>query len=146
MDAAEERRFRDFVSAPSPALMRLAYLLTGGDRHAAEDLLQSALAGTMVWEWRLGLSDGKVFYDLEGNVLPIPEKERNGSFQEAGLSPSGRWLADDPAAPAVTDMETGQTVPFPRAVAGHLIGRFVAWADSRKPGSWEPLVGHRRPS
>ncbi|WP_433248401.1 SigE family RNA polymerase sigma factor [Streptosporangium sp. CA-135522] len=47
MDAAEERRFREFVSARSPALMRLAYLLTGGDQHAAEDLLQSALARTV---------------------------------------------------------------------------------------------------
>ncbi|GIH93803.1 hypothetical protein ACFFMN_16375 [Planobispora siamensis] len=146
--------------------------------------------GTMVWEWRLDYSDGKVFYDLEGNVLPIPEKERNGSFQEAGLSPSGRWLADDPAALAVTDTETGRTVPLPRAVAGHRIMQLLAWADddhliawacelkgsdcagggfrnrlvvisrdgmsltpltgfradSRKPGSWEPLVGHRRPS
>ncbi|WP_068928272.1 SigE family RNA polymerase sigma factor [Planobispora rosea] len=51
MDAAEERRFRDFVSARSPALMRLAYLLTGGDRHAAEDLLQIALARTVA-RWR----------------------------------------------------------------------------------------------
>ncbi|MDP9849128.1 SigE family RNA polymerase sigma factor [Streptosporangium lutulentum] len=47
MDAATERRFRDFVSARSPALMRLAYLLTGGDQHAAEDLLQTALARTL---------------------------------------------------------------------------------------------------
>ncbi|WP_344915259.1 SigE family RNA polymerase sigma factor [Streptosporangium oxazolinicum] len=47
MDAAEERRFREFVSARSPALMRLAFLLTGGDQHAAEDLLQTALARTV---------------------------------------------------------------------------------------------------
>jgi DNA-directed RNA polymerase specialized sigma24 family protein len=51
VDAAEERRFREFVSARSPALMRLAYLLTGGDQHAAEDLLQTALART-VTRWR----------------------------------------------------------------------------------------------
>ncbi|MER5420730.1 SigE family RNA polymerase sigma factor [Streptosporangium roseum] len=51
MDAAEERRFREFVSARSPALMRLAYLLTGGDQHAAEDLLQTALARTVA-RWR----------------------------------------------------------------------------------------------
>ncbi|MBO3750758.1 SigE family RNA polymerase sigma factor [Streptosporangiaceae bacterium NEAU-GS5] len=44
MDAAEERRFREFVAVRSPALMGLAYLLTGGDQHAAEDLLQTALA------------------------------------------------------------------------------------------------------
>lgn len=44
MNDEEERRFRDFVAARSPALMRTATLLTGGDTHAAEDLLQTALA------------------------------------------------------------------------------------------------------
>ncbi|MEU9797219.1 SigE family RNA polymerase sigma factor [Streptomyces sparsogenes] len=44
MDDEEERRFRAFVAARSPALMRTATLLTGGDTHAAEDLLQTALA------------------------------------------------------------------------------------------------------
>lgn len=51
MDAAAERRFHDFVAARSPSLMRLAFLLTGGDRHAAEDLLQASLAKTAV-HWR----------------------------------------------------------------------------------------------
>ncbi|NKZ05544.1 SigE family RNA polymerase sigma factor [Actinomadura latina] len=46
MDAASERHFREFVETRSVALMRLAYLLAGGDQHAAEDLLQSALAKT----------------------------------------------------------------------------------------------------
>ncbi|MCP9210498.1 SigE family RNA polymerase sigma factor [Streptomyces sp. NEAU-Y11] len=44
MNDEEERRFREFVAARSPALMRTATLLTGGDTHAAEDLLQTALA------------------------------------------------------------------------------------------------------
>ncbi|MCC5574236.1 SigE family RNA polymerase sigma factor [Microtetraspora sp. AC03309] len=43
MDAADERRFREFVSEASPALMRLGFLLTGGDQHSAEDLVQTAL-------------------------------------------------------------------------------------------------------
>ncbi|MEO3828873.1 SigE family RNA polymerase sigma factor [Actinomadura sp. B10D3] len=46
MDAATERHFREFVTLRSAALMRLAYLLTGGDQHAAEDVLQIALAKT----------------------------------------------------------------------------------------------------
>ncbi|MFG2004169.1 SigE family RNA polymerase sigma factor [Spirillospora sp. NPDC048911] len=46
MDAADERHFREFVETRSAALMRLAYLLAGGDQHAAEDLLQAALAKT----------------------------------------------------------------------------------------------------
>jgi RNA polymerase sigma-70 factor (sigma-E family) len=44
VDAADEQGFREFVSARSPALMRLGYLLTGGDQHQAEDLVQAALA------------------------------------------------------------------------------------------------------
>jgi RNA polymerase sigma-70 factor (sigma-E family) len=51
MDAAAERDFRDFVEARSPALMRMAFLLTGGDQHAAEDLLQTALA-KVATRWR----------------------------------------------------------------------------------------------
>jgi RNA polymerase sigma-70 factor (sigma-E family) len=51
VDAAGERDFREFVEARSPALMRMAFLLTGGDQHAAEDLLQTALAKVAA-RWR----------------------------------------------------------------------------------------------
>ncbi|MEV0163043.1 RNA polymerase sigma-70 factor (sigma-E family) [Nonomuraea fuscirosea] len=51
MDAADEQRFREFVAARSPALIRLGFLLTGGDQHAAEDLVQTALA-KLVTRWR----------------------------------------------------------------------------------------------
>ena len=43
MDAQAQDSFRDFVTNRSPALLKLAVLLSGGDRHAAEDLLQNAL-------------------------------------------------------------------------------------------------------
>ncbi|MEU7580690.1 SigE family RNA polymerase sigma factor [Streptomyces sp. NPDC041068] len=43
MDAEGETRFREFVETRSSALLKTAVLLSGGDRHAAEDLLQSAL-------------------------------------------------------------------------------------------------------
>lgn len=42
MDHEARRQFTEFVTARTPSLMRLAYVLTG-DRHGAEDLLQSAL-------------------------------------------------------------------------------------------------------
>lgn len=51
MDAAAERDIREFVTARSPALMRLAFLLTGGDQQSAEDLLQIALVKTAA-RWR----------------------------------------------------------------------------------------------
>ena len=41
---ANESEFSAFVSARSSALYRTAYFLTGGDRHAAQDLVQDALA------------------------------------------------------------------------------------------------------
>ncbi|GAA4622321.1 SigE family RNA polymerase sigma factor [Actinoallomurus vinaceus] len=45
MNAEARRQFTEFVAARTPSLLRLAYVLTG-DRHAAEDLLQSALTKT----------------------------------------------------------------------------------------------------
>ncbi|NGN66664.1 SigE family RNA polymerase sigma factor [Streptomyces sp. A7024] len=43
MDAADQESFHDFVAARWGSLLRLAILLTGGDRHEAEDLVQAAL-------------------------------------------------------------------------------------------------------
>ncbi|TPQ16175.1 SigE family RNA polymerase sigma factor [Streptomyces sporangiiformans] len=43
MDAQGQERFREFVENRSSALLKTAVLLSGGDRHAAEDLLQNAL-------------------------------------------------------------------------------------------------------
>jgi RNA polymerase sigma-70 factor (sigma-E family) len=50
VDEDERARLAEFVASRTPALMRVAYLLTG-DRGAAEDLLQSALAKTIP-KWR----------------------------------------------------------------------------------------------
>jgi RNA polymerase sigma-70 factor (sigma-E family) len=44
--------FREFVAARERSLMRSAYVLTG-DRHLAEDLLQSALAKVASRWWRI---------------------------------------------------------------------------------------------
>jgi RNA polymerase sigma-70 factor (sigma-E family) len=43
MDAEGQRSFQEFVAGRSSALLKTAVLLSGGDRHAAEDLLQNAL-------------------------------------------------------------------------------------------------------
>ena len=51
-----EDEFRAFVVARQPALLRAAYLLTG-DRHAAEDLVQTALAEA-AYRWTK-LADGQ---------------------------------------------------------------------------------------
>jgi RNA polymerase sigma-70 factor (sigma-E family) len=46
MDAQAQESFREFVANRSPALLKTAVLLSGGDRHAGEDLLQNALIKT----------------------------------------------------------------------------------------------------
>ena len=50
MDEDDRARLAEFVANRTAAMMRVAYLLTG-DRHAAEDLFQSALAKTIP-KWR----------------------------------------------------------------------------------------------
>lgn len=50
MEEGERELLADFVASRAPALMRVAYLLTG-DRSSAEDLFQSALAKTIP-KWR----------------------------------------------------------------------------------------------
>ncbi|MQY16284.1 RNA polymerase sigma-E factor [Streptomyces sp. RB5] len=51
MDPQDHERFREFVDARWSALLRLANLLTGGDRHEAEDLVQTALMKAL-GRWR----------------------------------------------------------------------------------------------
>lgn len=46
MDALGQEQFREFVTHRSSALMKLAVLLSAGDLHEAEDLLQNALVKT----------------------------------------------------------------------------------------------------
>src|SRR5262245_53446161 len=49
-DVEVERQFTEFVAARGHALLQVAYALTG-DQHAAEDLVQGALAKAFV-RWR----------------------------------------------------------------------------------------------
>jgi RNA polymerase sigma-70 factor (sigma-E family) len=63
VDADVEREFTDFVAERTHALFRVAYALTG-NQHAAEDLLQTALAKTFT-KWR------RISTDAEGYVKRI---------------------------------------------------------------------------
>lgn len=69
MDDEARARFGEFVASRTPALMRVAYLLTG-DRHAAEDLLQAALAKTIA-KWRSLRNE-----DPEGYVRAVMLREQ----------------------------------------------------------------------
>ncbi|GGS87135.1 hypothetical protein GCM10010156_52010 [Planobispora rosea] len=98
-----------------------------------------SMDGTTVWESTSDGDEPRKFYDLEGNARPVPDVEKHGSFQQAGLSPSGRWLAADApskvAVTAVKDLQTG-TLTLLRPVAGHWIEQLVAWADDDHLIAW----------
>lgn len=64
-------RFDEFVRTRGASLLRAAFLLTGGDQHLAEDLVQSALARTLRSWHRLERDDNieaycrKTMYHLQ---------------------------------------------------------------------------------
>jgi RNA polymerase sigma-70 factor (sigma-E family) len=49
--ASEEEAFREYAAARMPALLRSAFLLTGGDWHQAEDVVSTAI-GKLYSSWR----------------------------------------------------------------------------------------------
>lgn len=94
MNADEERSFRDFVVARGPALMRLGYLLTGGDQHAAEDLVQSALVKTAT-RWSTLRHD-----DPEGYIRTVMYREQISRWRR---SARGRELVVEPPRDVLAD-------------------------------------------
>jgi len=74
---AKDAEFAEYMAARQPSLLRTAYLLTG-DRHAAEDLVQTALA-------KLYLSWDKVHRRdlLDGYVRRILVNENNSLWRRA---------------------------------------------------------------
>ena len=75
--AAKDAEFAAYMSARQPSLLRTAYLLTG-DRHAAEDLVQTSLA-------KLYLSWDKVQKRemIDGYVRRIMVNENNSLWRRA---------------------------------------------------------------
>jgi RNA polymerase sigma-70 factor (sigma-E family) len=68
VDERARQDFTEFVAARSPALFRLAYVLTA-DQHAAEDLLQSALT-------RAAAHWGRIHSAPEGYVRRIMYRQQ----------------------------------------------------------------------
>jgi RNA polymerase sigma-70 factor (sigma-E family) len=75
MNAVDSEEFTAFVVARSPALLRVAYLLTGNER-AAEDLLQSALLATLRHWGRIRDRDS-----LDAFVRRVMVNERRAWFR-----------------------------------------------------------------
>lgn len=77
MDGAAAATFGDFATVRTPALIRVAYLLTG-NQHAAEDLVQSALAKTWA-RW-----DSLRNEDPEGYVRAVMYREQVSWWRRLG--------------------------------------------------------------
>jgi len=77
VDEEASARFGEFVESRMAALMRVAYLLTG-DQHAAEDLVQSALAKTLR-RWRSVRQQ-----DPEGYVRTVMYREQVSWWRRRG--------------------------------------------------------------
>lgn len=75
--AQRDADFADFLAARQPALLRTAYLLTG-DRHQAEDLLQTSLA-KLYLSWDKVRDRGSV----DGYVRRIMVNEQNSLWRRA---------------------------------------------------------------
>src|SRR5581483_9940318 len=77
VDDEARARFGEFAASRMAALLRVAYLLTG-DQHAAEDLVQSALAKTY-GRWRSVRQQ-----DPEGYVRAVMYREQVSWWRRRG--------------------------------------------------------------
>lgn len=100
MDERARQDFTEFVAARSPALIRLAYVLTG-DQQAAEDLLQSALT-------RAAAHWGRIHSAPEGYVRKIIYREQIGQWRRRARRPETAMaqIPELSAADPATSLET----------------------------------------
>ncbi len=92
MNSEHEARFCEFVAARQHALLRTAYLLTS-DHHAAEDLVQTALAKAYL-SWHKLREPAAA----DGYVRRIMVNENNSLWRRA-------WKRKEVATPSVPDAE-----------------------------------------
>jgi RNA polymerase sigma-70 factor (sigma-E family) len=97
VDDDVKARFGEFAALRTPALLRVAYLLTG-NQHAAEDLVQSALVKTLA-RWRSLRHE-----DPEGYVRAVMYREqvswwrRRRRYQETLVDFPADLVGSDPHA------------------------------------------------
>lgn len=93
--------FQDFAVALGGQLFRTAYLLTAGDAHAAEDLVQEAL-GRMFARWgRLSQIENPAGYAQKvlANVFVSQRRKRSSTERPFGELPERAERATHPADP-----------------------------------------------
>ncbi len=117
--------FSEFVAARSPQLYRSAYLLTMSP-HAAEDLVQTALARTYAAWWRVRAAHDPVAY-VHGVLVKafLSERRRRSSGERPTADlPEPRALDSDPADRVALLAALAELGPVDRAV---VVLRF--WED-----------------
>ena len=123
--AGVDAEFAEFVAARSGQLYRSAYLLTTSS-HAAEDLLQTALAKSYVGWRRVRHADDPVAY-VHGVLIKsfLSERRRRSSTElpvADAPEPAGTWT--DPTERVALMAALSQLAPLDRAV---VVLRF--WED-----------------
>ena len=118
MNPDDESEFRAFVAARSPALLRTARLLTGNG-HAAEDLVQDALA-RLVPRWRR-VHDPEAYARTTMHRLQISRWRRLGVLRE---QPTER--VDDVQPDAVPAHAGGTAAVDDRVVLTRALQRLTA--------------------
>jgi RNA polymerase sigma-70 factor (sigma-E family) len=122
-----DAEFTEFVAARSAQLYRSAYLL-GGSSHAAEDLVQTALAKTYAAWWRVRSADDPVAY-VHGVLIKtfLSERRRRSSSELPFAAPGEDRPAsdsDDPSERLTLLAALAGLAPVDRAV---VVLRF--WED-----------------
>jgi RNA polymerase sigma-70 factor (sigma-E family) len=87
----------EFVRTRTPALLRTAYLLTGGDQHAAEDLVQTALERTaMKWRRLARHESADAYVRTVLYRLQVDRWRRRGVVAEDVTDEPPERIGDDP--------------------------------------------------
>jgi RNA polymerase sigma-70 factor (sigma-E family) len=124
-----DRDFDDFVSSRGPALLRTAYLLTG-DRHLAEDLMQTALAKTYRHWSRVSAGSSEAYVRqamVRENICWW--RRRRGAEVVVAEVPEGPAPRDDVDRRLALDAALRQLTPQQRAV---LVLRYYADLTERQ--------------
>ncbi|MFC5908905.1 SigE family RNA polymerase sigma factor [Streptacidiphilus monticola] len=126
MRTAQVEEYLEFAGARTPALYRSACMLTGGDTHLAEDLVQETL-GRMYVHWRrVSGAENPVAYAHTVLVRSFLSHRRRRSSGETptGYIPDAAGREGDPSLRVTLLAALGRLAPRDRAV---LVLRY--WED-----------------
>ncbi|MET8399343.1 SigE family RNA polymerase sigma factor [Streptomyces sp900116325] len=118
MDAEGHENFREFVENRSTALLKTAVLLNGGDRHAAEDLLQNALIKAAGRWHRIDEPEAyvrQILYRQQVNRWRLKWLRRELSVPEPLENPAAHHAVDD--GPGAADLRIVMRAALARLTA-----------------------------